>query len=192
MQILVATTNPGKQREVKEILTHFDLVLPQDVAAVQDLSVNETGATFEENAFLKAQCFAQKSGLPAIADDSGICVDALNGFPGVQSARWHPGQSRERVQALLDKIRNETNRSARFVSVICLYDPSNKEAQYFTGEVTGTLSTELRGSGGFDYDYIFIPTGQTKTYAELGSAFKNESSHRKLALEKLKTYLSTK
>lgn len=192
MRLLVATTNPGKQRELKEILGRFDLVVPQEIAAVQNLSVEESGATFQENALLKAEGFALKSGLKTVADDSGICVDALDGFPGVQSARWHPGQSRERVQALLDKIKNETNRSARFVCVICLYDPSTKEARYFTGEVTGTLSTELRGSGGFDYDYIFIPAGQTQTYAELGSEFKNKSSHRKLALEKLKTYLSRK
>lgn len=191
MQLLVATTNPGKQREISAILSqeNLSIVTPQEVPSVSVLEVAETGATFEENALLKAREYAQKSNLITIADDSGLEVIALEGFPGVKSGRWFPGTSKERVQALLDKLGNETNRAALFVTVICLFDPKDNTHHFFRGEVAGVLTKELRGETGFDYDYIFIPDGYTKTFAELGQEFKNKLSHRAAAIQKLKVHL---
>jgi XTP/dITP diphosphohydrolase len=193
MQLLVATTNPGKQREISAILSqaNISVVTPQELTKVAELAVEETGETFEENALLKARAFAQISELITVADDSGLEVTCLNGFPGVRSGRWHPGSSKERVQGLLDKLQSESDRRATFVTVICLYNPQENSQQFFRGEVAGTLTKEMRGETGFDYDYIFIPDGYTQTFAELGPEFKNKLSHRAAAIQKLKVYLET-
>lgn len=191
MKILVATTNPGKQREIATLLEHpqIKVLFPQDLAAVSALKVEETGTTFQENALLKAEAYAAGTNLLTVADDSGLEVTALDGFPGVHSARWHPGSDQERVQALLEKLKNEQNREAKFVTVACLFDPKTKESQYFKGEIIGTLSETARGTAGFAYDFIFIPKGHTQTFSELGVAAKNDFSHRAAAFLKVREFL---
>mgnify|MGYP006265574357 CR=1 FL=1 len=190
-QLLVATTNVGKQKEIQVLLSAcgYDLVFPQDLSAVADLAVEETGETFAENALLKAQAFAEKSGLLTVADDSGLIVTALDNFPGVRSGRWLKGTGTERAQGIIQKITSVADRTAAFVTVACLYNPDTQEAEYFEGKIVGTLSDELRGTGGFEYDYIFIPDGYTKTFAELGVAAKNEFSHRAIAFKKVNEFL---
>lgn len=190
-KLLVATTNPGKQKEIAQILSglEYDLVFPNELDSVSDLAVDETGSTFAENALLKAQAFAEKSGLLAVADDSGLVVTALDNFPGVRSGRWLQGTGKERAQGVLDKLSTTIDRSAAFVTVACLYNPETQETEYFEGKITGTLTHELRGESGFDYDYIFVPDGYQETFAELGVAAKNEFSHRAIAFRKLSSFL---
>ena len=191
-QLLVATTNLHKQKEIAYLLssTEYELVFPQDVGSVADLEVDETGETFAENALLKAHQFAEKSGLQTVADDSGLIVTALDNFPGVRSARWLKGTGQQRAQGILDKLGNNLDRSAAFVTIACLFNPETGEAEYFEGKVTGTVTTQLRGTEGFDYDFIFIPDGYKQTYSELGVAAKNQFSHRAIAFTKVKEYLS--
>jgi XTP/dITP diphosphohydrolase len=190
-QLLVGTSNLGKQKEINTLLASvgYELVFPQDLPATQDLEVDETGETFAENALLKARAYAEKSGLLAVADDSGLLVHALDNFPGVRSGRWLQGTGKDRAQGVLNKLGKELDRSASFVTIACLYNPDTQEAEYFEGKIVGTLTTQLRGSAGFDYDLIFVPEGYSKTYAELGVAAKNKFSHRAIAFEKLKTFL---
>ncbi len=196
-QLLIATTNAGKQQEIVSILagSPYELVFPEDRAAVSDLEVDETGETFAENALLKAQAFAEKSNLLTVADDSGLLVSALDNFPGVRSGRWLKGTGQERAQGILNKLAlvdqnvSGNDRSAAFVTTACIFNPDTQEAEYFEGKIVGTLATELRGTTGFDYDYIFIPEGHTQTFSELGVVAKNEFSHRKIAFEKVKNFL---
>lgn len=190
-KLLVATTNLGKQKEIAQILAkiEFDIVFPQDLDSVSSLEVEEAGETFAENALLKAQAYAEKSGLLTVADDSGLVVQALDDFPGVRSGRWLKGTGRERAHGILAKLGSNKERGAAFVTVACLYNPDTQEAEYFEGKVVGTITTELRGSEGFDYDYIFIPEGRTKTFSELGVTAKNEFSHRAVAFQKVSNFL---
>ncbi len=193
MNLLVGTTNTGKQREVLALFldTPVHILFPSDFPALHSLSVVETGQTFEENAEIKARAAAAATGQIAAADDSGICVTALDGFPGVLSNRWFTGTSTERVAALLKKMENEQNRAATFVTVVCLYNPETQENHFFRGEVTGSLALTPRGaaSEGFEYDFIFIPDGETHTFAELGNAWKVAHSHRTKAFLQLKDFL---
>lgn len=193
MDIFIGTTNRGKQREILALFldTPVHIVFPQDVPKVADLEVTETGSTFEENALLKAQTYAEQVQLVSAADDSGLEVLALDGFPGVQSNRWHSGTSKERVLALLKRMEGNPDRRARFVTVVCLFDPLTKETTYFKGEISGKLAESFRGDEqeGFEYDFIFIPDGQTKTFAELGRAWKVQNSHRTRAFQQMKRSL---
>jgi XTP/dITP diphosphohydrolase len=171
--------------------TPIEVLFPQDIPATLDLNVAETGATFAENACIKAQAFAQRAQLLTVADDSGLEVLSLDGFPGVYSNRWHTGTSQERVQALLEKMQGNTDRRARFVTVVCLVDPQTETPQYFQGEIMGTLAETARGAEeeGFEYDFIFIPEGETLTFAELGRRWKVTRSHRTQAFLQLKQAL---
>ncbi len=191
MKLLVATTNPGKQKEIRLLLADpkIELLFPTDIPELKDFEVDESGSTFEANALLKAQAFGDASGLLTVADDSGLSVTAFDGFPGVMSNRWHPGPSRERVQALLDKMSDVTDRRAAFVTTTCLYNPQDKSHLFFTAQIDGTVGTEICGTQGFDYDFIFIPDGYTQTFSELGTEKKNEFSQRAEAFKKVKEYL---
>lgn len=189
MKILFASQNQGKQKEIRALLGNsIDLVFPQDLA-LESLDVEETGTSFEENAFLKAKAFASKSGLTCISDDSGLSVDALDSLPGVYSDRYFPGTAQEKNLKLLKKLGKNKNRFAQFTTVICLYDPTLQKAKYFVGEIRGSISLEAKGSEGFGYDPIFIPEGSNQTWGEMGSEEKNKNSHRSIALNKLKEYL---
>ena len=155
-----------------------------------DVDVEETGATFEENAFLKARAVMEASGLPAIADDSGLCVDALNGAPGVYSARYGgPGlDDVGRYRLLLENMRGQLDRRCRFVSAICCCFP-NGDVIAARGECPGTIAFAPMGEGGFGYDPVFFIPGLKKTFAQLSPEEKNAISHRGKALEAFKVKL---
>ena len=190
-RFVLASHNPGKLREMREILGELGiLVLSQQEAGV-DVEPEETGATFEENARSKAVAVMEASGLPAVADDSGLMVDALGGAPGVYSARYGGGHDRsdeERHAFLLQTLENEEHRSAKYVSVIAVAYPDGRVLTA-RGECYGEIAREERGRGGFGYDPLFrLPDG--RHMAELSSEEKNRISHRGNALRELKRILT--
>ena len=194
MKLVLASKNAHKLVEMKDILSQLgmEVVLESDVGV--DVDVEETGATFEENAYLKAHAVMEASGLPAIADDSGLCVDALNGAPGVYSARYGgPGlDDAGRYKLLLENMRGQLDRRCKFVSAICCCFPNGDRVEA-RGECAGTLAYAPKGADGFGYDPVFFVPGLKKTFAELSPEEKNAISHRGNALkafrEKLETYL---
>jgi XTP/dITP diphosphohydrolase len=183
----VATGNPAKGVEIAQLLKplRIEVVRPSDV--ILELEVAETGATFAENARLKAEAFAAASGRPVLADDSGLEVDALGGEPGVRSARYGgPGlDDTGRVALLLDRLRGvpEGSRAARFVCVLALAMPG-RETLVFEGSVDGLIATEPRGSGGFGYDPVFFYAPAGRTFAELRAEEKAMVSHRGKAIRR--------
>ncbi len=193
-KIVLATGNQGKVREMADVLADFGF----DVIAQTDLGIDspeETGLTFVENAILKARYAAEKSGLPAIADDSGLVVDALNGAPGLYSARYageegNDAKNRAKLLVELAHVPAE-QRKAKFVSTIVLLqhptDPSPIIAQ---GECHGVIAFEEKGENGFGYDALFFSPQQGCTFAELDTVEKKKISHRARALAVLKTKLS--
>ena len=194
MKLVLASKNAHKLVELKDILSQLgvEVVLESEVGV--DVDVEETGATFEENAYLKAHAVMEASGLPAIADDSGLCVDALNGAPGVYSARYGgPGlDDAGRYKLLLENMRGQLDRRCKFVSAICCCFPNGDRVEA-RGECAGTLAYAPKGADGFGYDPVFFVPGLKKTFAELSPEEKNAISHRGNALkafrEKLETYL---
>ena len=195
MKFVLATHNPGKLREMAAILSQYgvEVVSPADVGITVD--VEETGTTFAENAMLKAKAICTAANLPAIADDSGLCVDALGGAPGVYSARYGgPGlDDVGRYRLLLENMRGQLDRRCRFVSAICCCFPNGDRVEA-RGECPGTLAYAPKGEDGFGYDPIFFVPALKKTFAELSPAEKNAISHRGNALtafrEKLEQYLN--
>ena len=194
MKLVLASKNSHKLVEMRDILSQLgvEVVLESDVGI--DVDVEETGTTFEENAFLKAHAVMEASGLPAIADDSGLCVDALGGAPGVYSARYGgPGlDDAGRYRLLLDNLRGQLDRRGKFVSAICCCFPNGDRVEA-RGECPGTIAYAPRGEGGFGYDPVFFVPPLKKTFAELTPEEKNAISHRGNALkafrEKLEAYL---
>ena len=193
-KFVLATHNPGKLREMSDILSKFGIqvVSPADVGITVD--VEETGTTFEENSMLKAKAVMEASGMPAIADDSGLCVDALTGAPGVYSAR-SGGEGLDdtgRYRLLLENMKGQMPRTARFVSVITCCFP-NGDVLSARGECEGTVAFTPMGEGGFGYDPVFFVPPLKKTFAQLTAEEKNAISHRGSALRafaaELKTYL---
>jgi XTP/dITP diphosphohydrolase len=178
-QLVLATHNPGKIREFEALLAPYGIEL---VSAAQ-LGLpepEETGSTFAENARLKALAAASASGLPALADDSGLVVYGLDGAPGVRSARW-AGPGRDfgpAMRRVLDELASRTaDRRAAFVAILCLAHPDGTVTLH-EGRVEGTLAPEPRGQGGFGYDPLFIPEGDTRTFGEMTAAEKARLSHR--------------
>ncbi|HEY2765567.1 MAG TPA: RdgB/HAM1 family non-canonical purine NTP pyrophosphatase [Pseudonocardiaceae bacterium] len=200
MQLLLATRNGGKLAELRRILA-LSGIGGIEVLGLADLpafpEAPETGATFEQNALAKARDAAAATGLPAVADDSGLTVDALNGMPGVLSARWagRHGDDAANLRLVLDQVRDvpDHRRGAAFVCVAALVVPLSQEVQDLVAraEWRGTLTTAPRGSNGFGYDPIFVPDGETRTSAELDSAEKDAMSHRGHALRELLSALCT-
>ena len=194
MKLVLASQNQKKLAEMKEILSHLgvEVCLQSEVGVHVD--VEESGTTFEENSLLKARAVMEATGLPAIADDSGLCVDALNGAPGVYSARYGgPGlDDVGRYRLLLDNMRGQMPRTCRFVSVITCCFP-NGDVLSARGECEGTLAFAPQGEGGFGYDPIFFVPERKKTFAQLSPEEKNAISHRGRAMEafqkKLEEYL---
>lgn len=188
--LLIASTNPGKVVEFRRMLAAvgWEVRVPTDLAL--ELEVAETGATFLDNAVLKARAFAAASGLPALADDSGLEVDALGGEPGVHSARWAPGGDADRVAALLSRLVAVpmAERGARFRAALALAWPDGRLLTA-EGRVAGRISRQSRGSGGFGYDPVFLvedgDIDGSLTMAELEPARKAALSHRARALEAL-------
>jgi XTP/dITP diphosphohydrolase len=189
MRLLIATTNLGKVREYADLFAGLDceLVGLSDVGISTD--VDETGATYEENALLKAREYAAQSGLLTLADDSGLEVDALNGRPGVHSARYAP-DSPTRIQKLLDELKAvpDEQRSARFQCVIALAWP-NGRTETTKGSCEGWIAHEPRGTHGFGFDPVFYMPEYNATMAELPESFKNTISHRAHAAQKMRLVL---
>lgn len=187
MKFVLATHNPNKIREMGAILGQFgvEVVSPKDLGITVD--VEETGSTFAENAMLKAKAICKAADLPAIADDSGLCVDALNGAPGVYSARYGgPGlDDTGRWQLLLRNMEGQTDRACWFVCAICCCFPDGTELTA-CGECPGTVAHEAHGDGGFGYDPVFWLPQYGKTMAELTPEEKNAISHRGKALRAFK------
>ena len=194
MKLVLASKNAHKLVEMKDILSQLGVEVVLESEAGVDVDVEETGATFEENAYLKAHAVMEASGLPAIADDSGLCVDALNGAPGVYSARYGgPGlDDAGRYKLLLENMRGQLDRRCKFVSAICCCFPNGDRVEA-RGECAGTLAYAPKGEDGFGYDPVFFVPGLKKTFAELSPEEKNAISHRGNALkafrEKLEAYL---
>lgn len=193
-KFVLATHNPGKLREMSDILSKFGIqvVSPADVGITVD--VEETGTTFAENAMLKAKAICEASGLPAIADDSGLCVDALNGGPGVYSARYGGEEldDRGRYMLLLNSMRGQTTRAAHFACAIACAFP-NGDTLTAEGRCDGAIAFAPLGEGGFGYDPVFLVPEKGKTFGQLTAEEKSAISHRGKALRdfsaKLETYL---
>ncbi|NCB51851.1 MAG: RdgB/HAM1 family non-canonical purine NTP pyrophosphatase [Clostridia bacterium] len=186
MKLILASNNANKLREFGEILEGAGIEIISQREAGCDFEVDETGATFEENAFLKAEAVMKATGEPAVADDSGLEVDALGGEPGVHSARYtgsHDDTDENRRLFLLSKLESEEHREARFVSSICCVFP-NGDVLRARGTCEGVIARDMRGENGFGYDALFIPEGYDKTMAELSADEKNAISHRGRALRK--------
>lgn len=182
VKVLLASNNGHKIKEIKEILgDFFDVVSLREAGVESD--PEETGATFEENARIKAVAGMKASGMPCIADDSGLEVFALDGLPGVMSARYAGGHGDDSAnnEKLLRELENASDRSARYVCVICMAFPNGHEI-VARGECRGTILKEARGEGGFGYDPLFFFPQFGKTFAEITAEEKNEVSHRKAAL----------
>lgn len=189
-KILVASTNPGKIREIKEILAGSNrcILTPLDINL--DLNVEEKGTSFAENAEAKARQWSEASGLAALADDSGLCVDALDGRPGVRSARFagENATDEENYLLLLEEMKGVTQRSARFVCAVALAFPGGGIVTA-RGEYEGCILENPVGDGGFGYDPVFFDPVSGKSFAQLSQQEKNERSHRKKALIALKQEL---
>ena len=194
MKYVLATHNPGKLKEMGAILARFgvEVVSPKDLGLTVD--VEETGTTFAENAMLKAKAICAAAQLPAIADDSGLCVDALNGGPGVYSARYGGEglDDRGRYMLLLNNMRGQTTRAAHFACAIACAFP-NGDTLTAEGRCDGTIAFAPMGEGGFGYDPVFFYPPLAKTFGQLTAEEKSAISHRGRALEsfvgKLETYL---
>lgn len=191
MQLLFATHNQGKLLEAKELLNlpNLELVSTADLPDVASFDVEETGATFAENAELKARAFGKKSGILTVSDDSGLEVAALDGKPGVFSKRFFSGSDQEKNIALLELLKDKTDRQAQFRTVVCLYHPQTDATHFFEGIVSGVIALTALGDQGFGYDPVFIPDGHTQTFGQLGIKIKNSLSHRSQALQALKAFL---
>ena len=190
-KVLVASSNPKKVREIKEILhpLGIEVVLPP-----RKVEVEEKGTTFLENAYLKAKAYFEEFGIPSLADDSGLVVEAISPLPGVYSARFHaleefgkeepiPDADSANNRKLLRVLENVKDRSAKFVSVVVLY--SDEGGLFAEGEVRGRIALSPKGDKGFGYDPLFIPEGYEKTFAEMEPEEKHKISHRGRALRKL-------
>ncbi len=185
--LVVATRNPGKTRELRELLAGFPVEV-RDLTGFGPLpEVEEDGASFEENAYKKASFTARLLGVPALADDSGLCVAALGGAPGVHSARYGgPGLSdAERVARLLAAMKDRTDRRATFVCVLSLAVPSGAALTY-EGRCEGVIAVEPAGENGFGYDPVFVYPPLGRTFAQLGAEEKHRVSHRGRAMAELR------
>lgn len=185
MKVILASKNPHKLTELSVILSQhgFEIALESEYGL--DIDVDETGTTFEENSLLKAEAVMKASGLPVLADDSGLMVDALDGAPGVYSARYgHKSSDGERTAFLLENMKDvpDEKRTAKFVCVItCLWPDGHKIVA--RGECPGVITREVHGENGFGYDPVFYLPELGMTYAELPSEQKNAISHRARALQ---------
>ena len=203
MKIVFATNNQHKLQEIRDILgSEFEIVSLKDIGC--DVDIPETGNTLEENAMQKAQYLYDHYNLSCFADDTGLEVEALNGEPGVHSARYAEGtdhDSEANMAKLLRNLEGKDNRKARFRTVIALIQKQDvcpcgctsiKKVNRFEGIVDGSIATEKHGTAGFGYDPIFVPEGYDKSFAELGESLKNGISHRARAVAKLAEYLKQK
>lgn len=189
MEILVATHNIHKKDEIQQILGEKYKVTSLADYDIHD-EIIEDGKTFHENALIKAKFCFEKTGKPSLGDDSGLVVPALDGRPGIYSARYAGNHDFAKNMAkVLHEMTDIDNREAYFITVLCLYDETGEH--YFEGRVYGNLSHEIRGEKGFGYDPIFIPKNHDISFAEMPSEQKNAISHRKQALDKFLSFLDS-
>lgn len=192
-KIVLATGNQGKVKEMADVLAEFGFeVIAQSEFGIE--SPEETGLTFVENALIKARYASQMTGLPAIADDSGLAVDALGGAPGLYSARYagEDGNDQANRKKLLEEMANvaDQDRAAKFVScIVMLQHPTDPTPKIAIGECFGEILTEERGQNGFGYDALFFYPPKQCSFAELETAEKKKISHRAIALQSLKQQL---
>lgn len=187
MKIVFATGNPHKLKEIKEIAgdTDIEFVLP-----AEGFNPVENGSTFEENSFIKAKEAARVSKMMSLADDSGLCVEALDGGPGIYSARYAE-TPQKRIDKLLNTLTPFKDRRAKFVCAMTLVDSEGNKIFSATGECHGEIAKKQSGTGGFGYDPVFIVENSGKTMAELSENEKNLISHRGRALREVLKYLSS-
>lgn len=189
MKIIFASNNKNKVQEIQnQVPKSIEIVTLEEIGCTEDIA--ETGSTLEENAIIKANYITEKYGLPCFADDTGLEIDALNGEPGVYSARY-AGEDKnadKNMDLVLQKLQHKTNRKAQFKTVIALN--INNEQHLFTGIVEGEIRNKKTGTNGFGYDPIFEPENLGKTFAEMTLEEKNKLSHRGRAVEKLIDFLS--
>lgn len=184
-EIVAATNNAHKLREIRGILKEIFIVKSLKDCGI-DIEIEENGQTFYDNALIKAKTIAELTNMPALADDSGLMVDALGGLPGVHSARYagEPSNDKKNNAKLLAALKNSENRAAKFVSTIVLYFPDGKIISA-EGYAEGVILHEERGAGGFGYDPLFLSKDLNKTFAEISQSEKNSVSHRSRALKNL-------
>jgi XTP/dITP diphosphohydrolase len=192
-EFLIATRNSGKIHELRSLLNPLPLQLRSLAEFPLTTEVEETGTSFTENAVLKAKAYAEQTGLWALADDSGLEVEALNGAPGIFSSRYagEEASDAERIEMLLAQLSSSgtTRRQARFVCVIAIADPQGRIQNISTGECAGRIAQAPRGENGFGYDPIFMPDGHDLTFGELPAEIKKQISHRALALKAARAFL---
>lgn len=190
-KLVFATNNAHKLSEVRAILApQYEIISLAELNCFDDIP--ETADTLEGNALLKAQYIFDKFQVNCFADDTGLEVDALNGAPGVYSARYagEDSNAKNNMEKLLSNLGDNPNRTAHFRTVITLIEEG--EVHYFEGQIDGKIAYEPSGSAGFGYDPVFIPDGYTQSFAELGDEEKNKISHRALAVQELVAYLCQK
>ena len=187
-QLILATHNNHKAREFQDILPQYSVKTLADLG--HDEEIEETATDLEGNSLLKAKTIFKRYGYVVISDDSGLEVNALNGAPGVYSARYagEPRNDQRNTEKLLYKLQGASNRKAQFRTVITLMSPGN--SFQFEGIVSGTIAESPRGEAGFGYDPVFVPKGYQQTFAELPADLKNKISHRANAIEKLLHFLN--
>ena len=187
-QLILATHNNHKSREFQDILPQYSVKTLADLG--HDEEIEETATDLEGNSLLKAKTIFKRYGYVVISDDSGLEVNALNGAPGVYSARYagEPRNDQRNTEKLLYKLQGASNRKAQFRTVITLMSPGN--SFQFEGIVSGTIAESPRGEAGFGYDPVFVPKGYQQTFAELPADLKNKISHRANAIEKLLHFLN--
>lgn len=188
-ELIIASNNENKLKEYRSILKDFNFDIKSQSEAGINIEVEETGTTFEENSKLKADAIFELTHKNVIADDSGLMINALNGEPGVYSARYKGLKNADQRNGyILGRLESESDRTATFVTTIYYIDETG-HAELFKGLWNGSISDRIRGEEGFGYDPIFIPEGETKTTAELGIEYKNANSHRARATKELVKYL---
>ncbi len=182
MQVYLASKNNHKLKEISLIVPEW---VELEVSPI-DVHVDENGETFYENSIKKALFYGFRLNKPVVADDSGLCIEALGSNPGVQSARYLEGKSyEEKMKILLEELKDAQNRNAKFVCCASFFDPTKDILISVQEEVRGKIAFEIRGVNGFGYDPFFIPEGYDKTFGELGEEVKNQISHRAKAIRKL-------
>ena len=185
-QLVIASNNKGKIREIKAVMEGIELLSLADIGFAEEIA--EPYHTFEENALAKASAIHQFCGKNVFADDSGLCINALKGAPGVDSAHYSGGRNDEdNLQKALRELSGAEDRSAFYKAVICLI--WEDEVYYFEGICEGTIIEEKRGEGGFGYDPVFVPAGYDKTFGELPLDIKNGISHRGKAVREMVAFL---
>ena len=188
LTILFGSNNLHKLQEVKRILSKFNIISPNDLGFSEEAI--EDGTTFRENAIIKARFYAERLNIPCLADDSGLMIDALDGLPGVRSARFAGGVE-ENIKLILKLMKDVPfeKRTARFVCIMAFYNPATKDLYTTEGSVEGIITFRKKGREGFGYDPIFFYPYLGKTFAELDIEAKNRLSHRYVALMEMRDYL---